>query len=139
MVYHRSSFNFYVSIMGVRRLLAAMLLVPGAPRAIARLTGEAPDVLDGHRELLRTHGLRYLTDSALFLNHNTDGPGNPLSKAYTAANLRRAFSQFTSVDTKVRFLNLRAYPVGSRLERLGPVQWLGRHYGWHLWIRATRR
>jgi hypothetical protein len=138
MVYHRSSFNFCVSIMGIRRLLASTLLVPGAARVIARLTGEAPDVLDGHRELLRTHGLRYLTDPALFLSHNTDGPGNPLSKAYTAANMRRAFSQFAAVDTQVRFLNLRAYPMGSRLERLDPVRRLGRRYGWHLWVRAMK-
>jgi len=138
MVYHRTSFNFYVSIMGIRRLLASTLLVPGAARAIARLTGEAPDVLDGHRELLRSQGLRYLTDPALFLSHNTDGPGNPLSKAYSAANMHRAFSPFAAVDTQVRFLNLRAYPFGSRLERLDPVRRLGRRYGWHLWIRALK-
>lgn len=139
MVYHRNSFNFYVSIMSIRRVLASIVLVPGADRAVARLTGEAPEVLEGHRELLRTHGPRYLTDPALFLHHNTDGPGNPLSKAYTAPNMRRAFSQFAVVDTQLRFLNLRAYPMGRRLEQLVWVRQLGRRYGWHLWIRATRR
>lgn len=139
MVYHRRSFNFYVSIMTVRRLLASVLLVPHADRAIARLTGEAPEVLEGHRRLLQTHGPRYLTDPALFLSHNTDGPGNPLSKTYTADSMRRAFSDFAVVDTQVRFLNLRAYPAGERLERLPRVRTLGRRYGWHLWIRATKR
>jgi SAM-dependent methyltransferase len=139
MVYHRRSFNFYVSIMTVRRALASLLLVPGAARAIARLTGETPELLDGHRELLRADGLRYLTDPALFLSHNTDGPGNPLSKAYTAATMRRAFSQFAVVDIQARLLNLRAYPAGERLERLGLVRRLGHRYGWHLWIRAAKR
>jgi SAM-dependent methyltransferase len=139
MVYHRRSFNFLVSIMAVRRLLALLLLVPGAGRAIARLTGEAPAVLAGHRKLLRVHGLRYLADPALFLSHNTDGPGNPLSKAYSAATMRRAFSRFADVETKVRFLNLRAYPAGEHLERLPTVRALGHRYGWHLWIRATKR
>jgi SAM-dependent methyltransferase len=138
MVYHRASFNYYVSIMTVRRLLALLLLVPGADRAIARVTGERPEVLEGHRELLRQHGLRYLADPALFLSHNTDGPGNPLSKAYSAAAMRRAFSSFADVETHVRFLNLRAYPVGDRLERLASVRRLGRGVGWHLWIRARR-
>jgi ubiquinone/menaquinone biosynthesis C-methylase UbiE len=139
MVYHRHSFNFYVSIMIVRRLLASLLLVPHADRAIARVTGERPDVLEGHRRLLQAHGARYLTDASLFLAHNTDGPGNPLSKTYTAEALRRAFSNFAVVDTQVRFLNLRAYPAGEQLERLPWVRRLGRRYGWHLWVRATKR
>jgi SAM-dependent methyltransferase len=137
MVYHRQSFNFLISILLVRRALAALLLIPGADRLIARLTGEAPAVLQGHRDLLRAHGLRYPSDPALFLSHNTDGPGNPLSKAYTAAGMRRAFSGFATVDTEIRFLNLRAYPLGERLERLQTVRRLGRRWGWHLWIRAT--
>ncbi len=138
MVYHRRSFNFYVSIMAVRRALAALLLVPGAERAIARVTGERPDLLHGHRELLRHHGVRYIADPALFLSHNTDGPGNPLSKAYTVEGMRRGFSGFDLVETELRFLNLRAYPMGERLERLAPVRELGRRLGWHLWIKATK-
>jgi SAM-dependent methyltransferase len=138
MVYHRLSVNFYVSIMLVRRVMASLLLVPGADRVVARLTGEPPDVLRGHRALLAEHGLRYLTDPALFLSHNTDGPGNPLSKVYTARGIRQAFADFTAVRTQVRFLNLRAYPVGERLEQLGVVRRLGRHVGWHLWVIATK-
>jgi SAM-dependent methyltransferase len=138
MVYHRRSFNYYVSIMTIRRLLAAVLLVPGARAAIARVTGEQPDVLRGHRELLREHGMRYLGDPARFLSHNTDGPGNPLSKVYSAEAMRRAFSGFQDVQTDVRFMNLRAYPLGERLEQLPGVRSLGRRYGWHLWIRASK-
>jgi SAM-dependent methyltransferase len=138
MVYHRSSLNFYISIMAVRRVLASLLLVPGADRAIARATGEPLEVLRGHRELLADHGARYLRDPALFLSHNTDGPGNPLSKVYTARGMRRAFADFRDVRTDVRFLNLRAYPAGSRLERLPAVRQLGRRLGWHLWISATK-
>jgi SAM-dependent methyltransferase len=139
MVYNRASLNYYVSIMTVRRAMVPLLLMPGAGTAIARLTGEGPEILEGHRELLREHGLRYLTDPALFLSNNTDGPGNPLSKVFTADGMRRGFSAFADVHTDVRFLNLRAYPLGERLERLAWVRRLGHRYGWHLWIRATRR
>jgi SAM-dependent methyltransferase len=138
MVYHRASLNFYVSIMVVRRLLASALLVRGADELVSRVTGEPIEVLHGHRELLSRHGTRYLTDPALFLSHNTDGPGNPLSKVYTARNVRRAFAGFADVQTRVRFLNLRAYPFGERLERLPASRWLGRRAGWHLWISAVK-
>jgi SAM-dependent methyltransferase len=138
MVYHRASLNFYVSIMIVRRMLAGVLLLPGADRLAARVTGEPLDVLRGHRELLARHGRCYLTDPALFLSHNTDGPGNPLSKAYSAEGMRRAFADFAQVRTDVRFLNLRAYPLGERVERLPAAARLGRRVGWHLWVTATR-
>ena len=138
MVYHRASLNFYVSIMVVRRLLAGVLLVPGADRLVAWATAEPIEVLRGHREQLATHGHTYLTDPALFLSHNTDGPGNPLSKVYTAPNMRRALAGFADVQTRVRFLNLRAYPFGERLERLPASRWLGRRAGWHLWIMAAK-
>jgi SAM-dependent methyltransferase len=138
MVYHRASLNFYVSIMIVRRLLASALLVRGADELVSRVTGEPIEVLHGHRELLSRHGTRYLTDPGLFLSHNTDGPGNPLSKVYTARNVRRAFARFAAVQTHVRFLNLRAYPFGERLERLPASRWLGRRAGWHLWISAVK-
>lgn len=138
MVYHRNSFNFYVSVMIVRRALAALLLIPGAERAIAVLTGERPDVLRGHRALLREHGPGYLTDPQLFLSHNTDGPGNPLSKVYSAEGMRTAFSAFGDVQTDVRFLNLRAYPGGERLEQIELVRRAGHRVGWHLWVTATK-
>jgi SAM-dependent methyltransferase len=138
MVYHRASLNFYFSIMTIRRALAVALLIPGADRLMARLTGESLAVLLGHRALLAEHGWRYLADPALFLSNNTDGPGNPLSKVYTAAGMRRAFADFADVCTQIRFLNLRAYPMGERLEQLAPVRRLGCLLGWHLWVTATK-
>ena len=115
MLYHRASFNYYVTIMLVRRMLAATLLVPGAANLIARMTGEDPAVMAGHKALLAEYGIRYLTDRELFLSNNTDGPGNPLSKVYSASSAQDQFAGWKSVDTTVRFLNLRAYPNGDRL------------------------
>jgi hypothetical protein len=101
------------------------------------VTGEPLDVLRGHRTLLAEHGWHYLEPS-VFLSHNTDGPGNPLSKVYTAAGMRRAFADFAETRTQVRFLNLRAYPMGERLQQFERVRRLGRRWGWHLWITATK-
>jgi SAM-dependent methyltransferase len=139
MVYHRNSLNFYVSIMTLRRALAALLLLPGGPGGVARLTGESQSVLEGHRRLLRELRWKYVADASTFLSHNTDGPGNPLSKAYTVDTMRRAFSDFAGVETHVRFLNLRAYPGGEKLERRSAVRQLGQRYGWHLWVLARKR
>ena len=137
MVYHRDSFNYRFTILVLRRSLVAVLALPGAVRAVSALTREAPDVLDGHRRLLAEHGLRYLRDRQLFLSHNTDGPGNPLSKVYTRADLRRLFSEFADVRTAVRFLNLRIYPGGGRLAASPPARRLERRWGWQLYVRAT--
>jgi SAM-dependent methyltransferase len=138
MVYHRDSLNFYASIMVLRRLLAALLFIPGADRQLAAATGEPLEVFEGHRELMREHGLRYLTDPSLFLSNNTDGPGNPLSKVYSRRGGEKLFSRFDLVRTDVRFLNLRVYPGGDRLAATKLARRLERRWGWHLWIRARK-
>ena len=139
MVYHRDSLNYVFTIMVVRRTLALLLLVPGADRLVGRITGEPEDVLLGHRALLQEHGLRYLRDRQLFLNNNTDGPGNPLSKVYSKRQAREVFAQFDEVRTDVRFLHLRSYPGGKRLARTGLAQRLARRWGWHLWVDARKQ
>ena len=137
MIYHRDSLNFYASIMVLRRLLAALLFIPGADRPLAAATGEPLEVFEGHRKLMREHGLRYLTDPSLFLS-NMDGPGNPLSKVYSRRGGEKLFSRFDSVRTDVRFLNLRVYPGGQRLAATKLARRLERRWGWHLWIRARK-
>ncbi len=111
----------------------------GPHGSIARVTGEQPDVLHGHRELLREHGPRYLADPKLFLSHNTDGPGNPLSKVYTAdGDASRLLGDSRAVNTRGAVPQPSRLPDGERLERLPWIRSVGRRYGWHLWIRATK-
>jgi SAM-dependent methyltransferase len=138
MVYHRGSLNLHVNIMLIRRLLVLGLRVPGFAALAARATGEDAAVLEGHRALLREHGLGYLTDRQLFLDHNTDGPGNPLSKVYTRADAQRLFTAFSQVRTHVRFLNLRLYPGGERIARTALARRAEPRWGWHLWIEAVK-
>jgi SAM-dependent methyltransferase len=138
MLYHRSSLNYRFNILVLRRLGALALLAPGAMRGIGRLTGEPPVTLEGHRQLLRRHGLRYLADRQLFLSNNTDGPGNPLSKVYSTEEARRLFGRFQQIETQVRYLNLRTLPVLDRLLPDRLKERLARRWGWHLFVRATR-
>lgn len=138
MVYHRDSLNYRVSIMIVRRALVGALLLPGVTTAISRVTGEAVELLEAHKVLLRQHGIAYLTDRERFLNHNTDGPGNPLSKVYSRAQARELFSDFADVRVRPRFLNLRVYPGGERIAATGPAKRLEQRIGWHLWVDAHK-
>jgi ubiquinone/menaquinone biosynthesis C-methylase UbiE len=138
MVYHRGSLNYRLNIMVLRRTLAALLLLPGAVEAIARVTGEAPELLRAHRDLLKRHGLRYLTDRALFLSNNTDGPGNPLSKVYSRREARELFQRFADIRLQTRFLNLRVYPGGQRLAATRLARRLERRLGWFLYVEATK-
>jgi len=138
MVYHRDSFNYRFTILTLRRALVSLLLLPGGPMVVARLTRERPDVLEGHRQLLREHGLSYLRDRRLFLSNNTDGPGNPLSKVYGREEARELFAQFEEVRTAARFLHLRSYPGGGRLASTALAKGLGSRWGWHLWVNARK-
>lgn len=138
MVYHRRSFNYYVTILLVRRTFVALLSLPGAVRVVSRITREPEDVVKGHRRLLSIHGVRYIVDADLFLSHNTDGPGNPLAKVYSRAEAVALFPPGLRSATDVRYLNLRLYPLGSWLAdtRLGKV--LERRIGWHLYVEAEK-
>jgi SAM-dependent methyltransferase len=138
MVYHRDSFNYYFTIMALRRSLAGLLALPGGVSVLSRVTGEPPEVPEGHRRLLSEHGLDYLRDRQLFLSHNTDGPGNPLSKVYTRDDVRQLFADFDEVETAVRYLNLRIYPGGERFARSPLARRLERRWGWYVYVSARR-
>jgi SAM-dependent methyltransferase len=138
MLYHRGSLNYRFNILVVRRALAIALLIPRFDDFAARFTRENADIFAGHRQLLLRHGVRYLKDTQLFLNNNTDGPGNPLSKVYSRKEARELFSEFSSVNTCVRYLNLRLYPGGEWVTQTSVARRLERAVGWHLFVRATK-
>ncbi len=139
MVYNRHSLNYYLTIMLVRRLFVGLLTVPKASTAISKITGEPEDVLEGHRELLRRHGLRYILDRELFLSNNTDGPGNPLSKVYSRTQLVKLFTPgFRDVRTDIRYLHVRLYPAGDRIAGSSAGERLARRAGWHLYLEARK-
>lgn len=138
MVYHRNSLNYRLTIMVVKRTLAALLLVPGGIRAVARITHEDRRVLDNHRALLKAHGLRYLINREFFLSNNTDGPGNPLSMVFSRDEAAALFQGFDNVKTSLRYLNLRIYPGGKQFSRTTLGRRLERKLGWHLYVEAQK-
>src|SRR5205085_534964 len=101
---HRKSLN-YLEILTIRRALAVALLVPGFARLASRATRESNTIARHHRNLKR-YGLSYFS-AREFLNHNTDGPDNPLSRVFSDSEARRLFGAFSRIETQPYFLNLR--------------------------------
>ena len=76
--------------------------------------------------------------SGFFFSNNTDGPGNPLSKAYSRSEVARLFAWYCSVTNAVRYLNLRLYPGGLRLARTSLAAAIERKIGWRLYVEAVK-
>jgi SAM-dependent methyltransferase len=136
MVYHRHSWNYWGNILVLRRLGALVLRSRWGPAIVSRLTGEDVAVLEEHQRRMLAEP-RYFSPE-VFLRHNTDGPGNPISKVYSRAEARDLFRGFARVETRVYHLNLRSVPLLRRVVPQPLSYRLGRGVGWHLWVYATK-
>ena len=135
MLYHRSSFNYYVGILFLRRLGALLLYSDWGVQLLHRLTGDRLAHLQEHSRRLRAQGWRYLMGGA-WLNNNTDGVGNPLSRVFTRKEVSRLFGQFSRVRTQVRFLHMEWFPLFGKLLPRSTDLALGKVLGWHLYVLA---
>lgn len=137
MLYHKSSCNYCVGILFLRRLGALLLYSDRGVRLLHRLTGDRLAHLQEHSRRLRAQGWRYLMGDA-WLNNNTDGVGNPLSRVFTRKDVLRLFSRFSKVRTQVRFLHMEWFPLFGKLLPRSAERALGRVFGWHLYVLAEK-
>jgi len=133
MLYHRRSFNYYVNIMLLRRLGIRLLGFNRGPALVHRLTGEDEDRLAEYQRMYRRDRVAALARDN-FLNHNTDGVGNPLARVFTRNEARSLFGEFGELKTEVHFLNKRWIPLVGRLLPPALERSLAGSVGWHLWI-----
>lgn len=136
MVYHRHSYNYFVNIMVFRRLGIQLLRLPGGIGMAHWLTGEDKARLGMHKAFLKKEP-EYLR-TAMFLNHNTDGPGNPISRVYSRREMHELLRDFSSVSTAVRFSRSDLLPFIGRFIPSSIDRALGRHWGWHLYGLAVK-
>ncbi len=136
MVYNRSSINYYVEIMFLRRALRYLLLPRFMPRLVASATGLSRPKLEQHRLLLKTTAGGF--DRGRWLSANTDGPDCPLAKVYSAAEAGRLFSRFEQVRTDVWYFDRSHWPLVGRLLPARLAALLGRRAGWHRVIYARK-
>jgi SAM-dependent methyltransferase len=134
MLYNRTSINYMIEIMLLRKIGLRILSVPGAV-ALLRRMGFPGDKLERHKALRAQ--LKRMSDEE-WLSRNTDGPDNPYSRVYDAAEAAELFTGFRIQSNEVYFFDHRHWgALGSLLPR-GARRMLGRHWGWHRVVYAKK-
>jgi len=132
MLYNRTSINYAVEIKVLRKLGARLLGLPGAVELLAAL-GLPRGKLERHRQLAR---MRMSEEE--WLSRNTDGPDNPYSTVYDAAEAAALFDGLEIKRQEVCFFNYEHWGVLGRALPRALVQALGRRWGWHRLVHARK-
>jgi len=127
MLYNRSSVNYYVEIMFLRKLFRWCLLPKFMPRFIAAITGFDRSKLEAHRDTLRRRKISH----AEWVSMNTDGPHCPLSRVYDDHDATALFSDFGNLRQEAWEFNVDHWPFVRKIIPDKVVKWIGRHWGWH--------
>jgi len=135
MLYNRTSINYYIEIMFLRRIFRLFLLPKFMPRIIAALTGFDRRKLEGHREILVQQ--RRMTKQE-WISINTDGPFCPLARVYNHSEAAELFKDFTNIRQEVWEFNSEHWSFLGKLIPLRFERWLGRQWGWHRMIYGTK-
>jgi ubiquinone/menaquinone biosynthesis C-methylase UbiE len=129
MLYHKSSFCYWLSIAIIRRLgLLALMIF----EKIKILKLDSQSVLAKHISNARKKGVFSYLKMSNFIHSNTDGPDNPYSKVYTVDDMQKAFTCFKLNEYRCHFINERHFPFLKYVPRQ-LKQSLASRFGWHLW------
>lgn len=133
MLYNRSSINYYIEIMFLRKLFRYLLLPKFMPGLLARATGFAPWKLKGHRQALK----RKLTHEE-WVSMNTDGPFCPLARVYNRREAALLFKDFADVRQEIWEFNVEHWPILKNILPTSAERWIGHHWGWHRMIYGRK-
>jgi SAM-dependent methyltransferase len=134
MVYNRSSINYIVEIMFLRKLGLRLLTLPGAIALLQRM-GFPREKLERHKEL---HRERKRMSDAEWLSRNTNGPDYPYCRVYDACEAAALFSAFQVESNEAYFFDHRHWGVLGSLVPGSMRRALGRQWGWHRIIHARK-
>jgi ubiquinone/menaquinone biosynthesis C-methylase UbiE len=135
MLYNRSSINYYVEIMFLRRLLRWCLLPSFMPGLVAAVTGFDRWKLEGHRRVLRD---RPKMSKEEWISMNTDGPFCPLARVYDKEEAANLFRDFEDLRQEVWEFNVDHWSFIGRAIPRSMAEQLGRHWGWHRMIYGAK-
>jgi SAM-dependent methyltransferase len=135
MLYNRSSINYYVEIMFLRRLFRWCLLPTFMPALMAAVTGFDRDKLEGHRAALVRRGKM---SKQQWISMNTDGPFCPLARVYDAREAAALFKGFQNVRQEVWEFNVDHWPFVRKVIPDALAKWIGRRWGWHRMIYGEK-
>ena len=127
MLYNRSSINYTLEIMFLRRLGLRLLVIPGMIGMLARL-GLPRAKLERH---LAIHRERGRMSPGEWLSRNTNGPDYPYCRVYGAREAEELFARFEILHHEVRFFDHRHWGALGRLLPPWLRRALGRRWGWH--------
>jgi len=133
MLYNRSSINYYIEIMFLRKLFRYLLLPKFMPGLLARATGFAPWKLEGHRQAMK----RKLTHEE-WVSMNTDGPFCPLARVYNQREAALLFKDFADVRQEIWEFNVEHWPILKNILPTSAERWIGRRWGWHRMIYGRK-
>jgi 2-polyprenyl-3-methyl-5-hydroxy-6-metoxy-1,4-benzoquinol methylase len=135
MLYNRTSINYYVEILVLRRLGRALLSSAAAPAVLAKMLRLPKEKLEGHRDqLLR---IPHPTPEQ-WISMNTDGPHCPLARVYSAREAHDLFASFRDFRTRVFMFDRSHWPfVGSMISD-SLAETIGRRVGWNRMIYARK-
>lgn len=133
MLYNRSSINYYIEIMFLRRILRYLLRPTFMPRLLSSVTGFDCWKLEGHREALK----KKLTKEE-WISMNTDGPFCPLARVYSRREAAALFSAFGNVKQEVWEFNVDHWSFVGRAIPDAAARWIGRCWGWHRIIYGVK-
>jgi ubiquinone/menaquinone biosynthesis C-methylase UbiE len=133
MLYNRSSINYYVEIMFLRKAFRWLLLPKFMPGLLAAITGFDRWKLEGHRE-----GLKSKISKDQWISMNTDGPFCPLARVYNRKEAAALFTQFSDVKQEVWEFNVEHWSFLGRAIPDKTAKWIGRRWGWHRMIYGRK-
>lgn len=135
MLYNRTSINYYIEIMFLRKVFRRLLLPSFMPAAISSLTGFPRGKLEGHRKVMIER--KNMTKQE-WISINTDGPFCPLAAVYNRKEAADLFKDFSNLRQDTWEFNAEHWSfVGKAIPRF-VERWLGRHWGWHRLIYGQK-
>src|SRR6266487_1832101 len=133
MLYNRSSINYYVEIMFLRKIFRWCLLPAFMSGLLAAATGFDRWKLEGHREMLK----KKLTKEQ-WISMNTDGPFCPLARVYDRREAAILFKDFEKVRQEIWEFNVDHWSFIGKAIPASMANWIGRRWGWHRMIYARK-
>jgi SAM-dependent methyltransferase len=135
MLYNKSSINYYVEIMFLRRLFRWFLLPSFMPGLIAAIAGFDRWKLEGHRRTLKE---KKKASKEEWISMNTDGPFCPLARVYSREDAAGLFRDFRNVRQEVWEFNVDHWSYVGKAIPKSVAMWLGRRWGWHRMIYGEK-
>jgi len=135
MLYNRTSINYYIEIMLLRRIFKWILLPSFMPRLVSAVTGFDRWKLEGHRKILRER--KHLSKEE-WVSMNTDGPFCPLARVYNREQAATLFSSFGKLRQEVWEFNTDHWSFLGKCIPEALARWIGRHWGWSRMIYGEK-